>query len=163
MMDLCEYVYHVTMHKFDTRLWKFHLVHHSDLRVDVSTTVSEHPGETCIRTLFFNVMGVYLRPRYNRIIIKAGFPNLCKYYGAYRNFRLSHRANKISWAKYLSHPICIMYIITIYKLPYTDCNYGDVLSIWDRLCSALIAELDKEETISSGLTPIWRKIPMRGM
>ncbi len=39
LLDLCEYIYHVIMHKFDT-LWKFHLVHHSDLKVDVSTTVA---------------------------------------------------------------------------------------------------------------------------
>jgi sterol desaturase/sphingolipid hydroxylase (fatty acid hydroxylase superfamily) len=30
-------------------------------------------------------------------------------------------------------------------LPYTDCNYGDVLSIWDRIFGTL-GELDREDT-----------------
>jgi sterol desaturase/sphingolipid hydroxylase (fatty acid hydroxylase superfamily) len=33
-----------------------------------------------------------------------------------------------------------------YALPYTDCNYGDVLSIWDRLFGTY-AQLDEADTV----------------
>jgi sterol desaturase/sphingolipid hydroxylase (fatty acid hydroxylase superfamily) len=83
LMDLCEYTYHVIMHKFDF-LWKFHLVHHSDLEVDVSTTIREHPGETFVRTSFFNALGVSIRSGGYGIGIKANctdfFKYICPYY-----------------------------------------------------------------------------------
>jgi sterol desaturase/sphingolipid hydroxylase (fatty acid hydroxylase superfamily) len=46
-LDLGEYVYHVIMHKVK-RFWMFHIVHHSDNIVDVSTTFREHPGENAV-------------------------------------------------------------------------------------------------------------------
>jgi sterol desaturase/sphingolipid hydroxylase (fatty acid hydroxylase superfamily) len=58
-LDFCEYAYHVLMHHVKT-LWKFHLVHHSDTVVDVSTTLREHPGETFIRLSFW-CFGSYCR------------------------------------------------------------------------------------------------------
>ncbi|MEO5667535.1 MAG: sterol desaturase family protein, partial [Bdellovibrionota bacterium] len=51
MMDFFEYIYHRCMHGMPT-LWKFHLVHHSDRILDVSTTVREHPVETIVRNAF---------------------------------------------------------------------------------------------------------------
>src|SRR5882757_8108887 len=50
LLDLGEYIYHIIMHKIK-RLWMFHVVHHSDPVVDVSTTLREHPGETAARLL----------------------------------------------------------------------------------------------------------------
>ena len=50
-LDLGEYIYHVIMHRVK-RLWMFHLVHHSDTVVDVSTTLREHPGENFIRLTY---------------------------------------------------------------------------------------------------------------
>ncbi len=43
LLDFGEYIYHVMMHK-SKRLWTFHMVHHSDRIVDISTTLREHPG-----------------------------------------------------------------------------------------------------------------------
>ena len=58
LLDLGEYVYHVIMHRVK-RLWMFHIVHHSDQVVDVSTTLREHPGENFIR-LTFTLLWVFL-------------------------------------------------------------------------------------------------------
>ncbi|MEO6837164.1 MAG: sterol desaturase family protein, partial [Ginsengibacter sp.] len=44
LLDLGEYIYHVIMHKVSA-LWRFHVVHHTDNMVDISTTLREHPGE----------------------------------------------------------------------------------------------------------------------
>jgi sterol desaturase/sphingolipid hydroxylase (fatty acid hydroxylase superfamily) len=142
LLDFCEYVYHVTMHKFDT-LWKFHLVHHSDLEVDVSTTVREHPGETCIRTCFLMLWTFLLGPVVGVLILRQTFQTISNV-SAHTEFRLSKRTNKIVGFLFITPNL--HHVHHHYQLPYTDCNYGDVLSIWDRLFGTF-SELDREETV----------------
>ena len=142
LMDFCEYVYHVTMHKVDT-LWKFHLVHHSDLQVDVSTTVREHPVETGIRTCFLILWTFLLGPVVGVLILRQTFQTVANV-SAHTEFRLSKRANKIVGMLFITPNL--HHVHHHYQLPYTDCNYGDVLSIWDRMFGTF-AELDREETV----------------
>jgi sterol desaturase/sphingolipid hydroxylase (fatty acid hydroxylase superfamily) len=141
LLDLCEYIYHVTMHKFDA-LWKFHLVHHSDLKVDVSTTVREHPCETFIRTCFLTLWVFILGPIIGVLIIRQIFQTFSNIV-AHTEFRLSDRVNKIVSILFITPNL--HHVHHHYRLPYTDCNYGDVLSIWDRIFGTL-GELDKEDT-----------------
>jgi sterol desaturase/sphingolipid hydroxylase (fatty acid hydroxylase superfamily) len=142
LLDFCEYVYHVIMHKVDT-LWKFHLVHHSDLRVDVSTTVREHPGETCVRTCFLMLWTFLLGPAIGVLIFRQIFQTISNI-TAHTEFRLSDRANKIIGLLFITPNL--HHVHHHYQLPYTDRNYGDVLSIWDRLFGTY-TELDPEETV----------------
>ena len=58
-LDLAFYVAHVAMHKTPA-LWRFHLVHHSDPVVDVTTTIRQHPGESVIRYTFMAAMAFAL-------------------------------------------------------------------------------------------------------
>jgi sterol desaturase/sphingolipid hydroxylase (fatty acid hydroxylase superfamily) len=142
LMDLCEYIYHVIMHKFDF-LWKLHLVHHSDLTVDVSTTIREHPGETFIRTGFLILWVFLLGPVAGVLVLRQTvqtFSNIT----AHTEFRLPARANKIIGFIFITPNLHQVH--HHYQLPYTDCNYGDVLSIWDRLFGTY-AELEKNATI----------------
>ena len=141
LLDLCEYTYHVIMHKADP-LWKFHLVHHSDLKVDVSTTTREHPGETFVRTCFLTLWVFILGPVIGVLIIRQIFQTFANIV-AHTEFRLSHRANKILGFIFITPNL--HHVHHHYKLPYTDCNYGDVLSIWDRLFGTF-GELDREDT-----------------
>lgn len=142
MLDLCEYIYHVTMHKVDP-LWKFHLVHHSDLKVDVSTTVREHPGETFVRTCFLMLWVFMLGPVIGVLIIRQLFQTFSNVM-AHTEFRLPQKVNKIIGLVFITPNL--HHVHHHYRLPYTDCNYGDVLSIWDRLFGTF-SELDQEETL----------------
>jgi sterol desaturase/sphingolipid hydroxylase (fatty acid hydroxylase superfamily) len=141
LLDLCEYSYHVIMHKIDP-LWKFHLVHHSDLKVDVSTTTREHPGETFLRTCFLILWVTILGPVISVLIIRQIFQSFFNIV-AHTEFRLSDKANKIIGLVFITPNL--HHVHHHYRLPYTDCNYGDVLSIWDRLFGTL-GELDREDT-----------------
>jgi len=142
MLDLCEYIYHVIMHKIDT-LWKFHLVHHSDLQVDVSTTVREHPGETCIRTGFLMLWVFICGPAVGILLLRQLFQTFSNIL-AHTEFRLSPRLNKIVGLIFITPNL--HHVHHHYQLPYTDCNYGDVLSIWDRLFGTY-NELEADETV----------------
>ncbi len=142
LMDLCEYTYHVIMHKFDF-LWKFHLVHHSDLQVDVSTTTREHPGETFIRTSFLMLWVFLLGPTALVLVLRQTvqtFANIT----AHTEFRLPHKVNRIVGLVFITPNLHQVH--HHYQLPYTDCNYGDVLCIWDRLFGTY-AELEPEQTV----------------
>ena len=141
LMDLCEYTYHVIMHKIDA-LWKFHLVHHSDLKVDVSTTTREHPGEPFVRTSFLTLWVFLLGPVLGVLIIRQIFQTFANII-AHTEFRLSDRVNKIVGLIFITPNL--HHVHHHYRLPYTDCNYGDVLSIWDRLFGTF-EELDREDT-----------------
>lgn len=142
MLDLCEYIYHVTMHKAEP-LWKFHLVHHSDLKVDVSTTIREHPCETCIRTCFLMLWVFICGPAIGVLILRQTFQSFSNII-AHTEFRLSPELNKFVGLIFITPNL--HHVHHHYQLPYTDCNYGDVLSIWDRIFGTY-ANLEREDTV----------------
>src|SRR5665647_329859 len=129
LLDFGEYVYHVIMHKIK-RLWMFHAVHHSDNFVDVSTTLREHPGENFIRNsftllwIFFS--GVIFWTLFLRQLIQVA-SNLL----AHMNCRIPQKLDTILGFVFITPNLHQVH--HHYQKPYTDCNYGDVLSIWDRL------------------------------
>ena len=142
MLDFCEYVYHVVMHKVKL-FWKFHLIHHSDHDVDVSTTVREHPVETAIRVccsmLWVFISGASL----GTLIIRQTFQTISNL--------LAH--SKIDFPYEIQRVYGILFITPDlhrvhhhYERPHTDSNYGDVLSIWDRIFGTF-REMDKTEII----------------
>jgi sterol desaturase/sphingolipid hydroxylase (fatty acid hydroxylase superfamily) len=50
---------------------------------------------------------------------------------AHVNYRLPERIDKYACLVFITPNL--HHVHHHYKQPYTDCNYGDVLSIWDRL------------------------------
>ena len=117
------------MHKV-AYLWNFHLVHHSDTKMDVSTTVREHPIETFVRVSMM-IFVVYF----------TGVPILVliirQFIQSFFNI-VSHTS--MSFPKKAEHLLSLIFITPglhkvhhHHKLPYTDCNYGDILCVWDRL------------------------------
>jgi sterol desaturase/sphingolipid hydroxylase (fatty acid hydroxylase superfamily) len=59
MMDFFgQYLPHYAMHRYKW-MWKFHLVHHSDSKVDVTTGTRHHPGEWLFRESS-TILGVFV-------------------------------------------------------------------------------------------------------
>lgn len=129
LLDFCEYVYHVIMHKTKP-LWKFHLVHHSDMELDVSTTVREHPAETFVRMCFLILWVYCLGASFGVLLLRQTIQTISNI-TSHTQFRLSGRTEKI--ISYFFITPNLHHVHHHYQLPYTDCNYGDVLSIWDRI------------------------------
>ncbi|MEO6901672.1 MAG: sterol desaturase family protein [Bacteroidia bacterium] len=142
ILDFFEYVYHVIMHKVK-RLWMFHLVHHSDRVVDASTTLREHPGETFIR-LSFLLLWVFLSGVCFWVFLFRQFIQIASNVFVHSNFRISERYDKIISLFFITPNV--HHVHHHYMQPYTDCNYGDMLSIWDRLFGTF-KRLPKEEVI----------------
>lgn len=128
-LDFGEYVYHIIMHKVK-RLWMFHIVHHSDPVVDVSTTLREHPGENFIR-LSFTLLWVFISGTVFWILMLRQMIQVFTTLFAHMNYRLPEKLDKVIGLIFITPNLHQVH--HHYKQPYTDCNYGDVLSIWDRI------------------------------
>lgn len=141
LLDLCEYIYHVIMHKVKL-LWSFHLVHHSDPELDVSTTVREHPVETFIRTAFL-IVWVYLLGASFGVLLLRQTAQTISNITSHTQFRLPKTLNTIIGWVFITPNL--HHVHHHYELPYTDCNYGDVLSIWDRIFNTHFNGLSSNE------------------
>lgn len=133
LLDLGEYGYHVIMHKVK-RLWMFHAVHHSDSVVDVSTTLREHPGENIVR-LSFTLLWVFITGTAFWMLMLRQVIQAMTTLFAHMNYRLPEKLDTIISIIFITPNLHQVH--HHYKQPYTDCNYGDVLSIWDRMFGTL--------------------------
>lgn len=129
LLDLGEYLYHVIMHKSGT-LWMFHAVHHSDHFVDVSTTLREHPGENVIRNCF-TIVWIFFSGALFRMFFLRQLVQIASNLLVHMNYRLPDKVDRVVSILFITPNLHQVH--HHYKKPYTDRNYGDVLSIWDRM------------------------------
>ena len=143
LLDLIgAYLVHFIEHKVKY-LWKFHLVHHSDIWVDTTTANRHHPGESVIR-FAFTTLAVLLvgSPMWLVFLYQSMSVVLSQFNHA--NISLPVKIDKL-----------ISYIIVspdMHKvhhhnvMPHTDSNYGNIFSIWDRLFGTF-STLKREDII----------------
>ena len=141
-LDFLEYVYHVAMHSV-SGFWRFHLVHHTDRNLDVSTTVREHPGETVLRN-GFQLMWVFICGASFEVVVLRQTVQTLSNILAHTALRLPSRPGRaLGWIFITPN---LHHVHHHFQLPYTNRNYGDVFSIWDRLFGTF-TELAKEDTV----------------
>jgi sterol desaturase/sphingolipid hydroxylase (fatty acid hydroxylase superfamily) len=123
------YTAHWVEHKVKP-LWMVHLVHHSDHNVDTTTANRHHPLESVIRYLF-TLIGVFVVGAPVGIIMLYQSLSVVLSQFNHANIQLPKTLDKaISW--FVVSPD-MHKVHHHYKLPYTDSNYGNIFSIWDRL------------------------------
>jgi sterol desaturase/sphingolipid hydroxylase (fatty acid hydroxylase superfamily) len=122
---------HIVQHKVPF-LWRFHMVHHTDNNVDVTTGLRHHPGESVLRGLFF-FMGVFISgaPMYAVMI----FQTILVIFVAFTHANINLPKRFDNALSYIFVSPNMHKVHHHYKQPYTDSNYGAVLAIWDRLLS----------------------------
>jgi sterol desaturase/sphingolipid hydroxylase (fatty acid hydroxylase superfamily) len=141
IMDLfAQYIPHYLMHKVKP-LWRFHVVHHSDTHVDVSTGTRHHPGEWIIRESF-TIIGVLLMG------VPVGLYFMHRSFQAL--FTYFNHAN-ISLPKWLDRTIGLVFVSPDmhkfhhhHKRPWTDMNFANSFSIWDRAFGTLVYDDTKK-------------------
>lgn len=145
-LDFCEYWYHVFMHKFK-RLWMFHAIHHSDMDVNTSTTLREHPGETLIRLSYLVLVVFFVGIPFWAFVFRQCIQIVFNVF-AHSSFRLDEGVNRILSRIFITPNV--HHVHHHYKEPNTDTNYGDIFSIWDHLFGTF-ASIDSHAKISFGL------------
>lgn len=111
-------------------LWRFHLIHHSDTWIDTTSANRHHPGESVLRFAFTCIAVLLLG---------------CPMWLAFLYQTLSLLASQFEHANIILpkklDQVLSVFIVTpnMHKvhhhhvLPYTDSNYGNMFSFWDRL------------------------------
>ena len=123
------YLAHFVEHKVKP-LWMVHLVHHTDHNVDTTTANRHHPLESVIRFVF-TLTGVFIVGTPIAIVFLYQSLSLVATQFSHANVKLPKKVDDV-----LSYVIVSPNMHKVhhhYKLPYTDSNYGNIFSIWDRL------------------------------
>lgn len=119
---------HMVQHKTWV-LWRFHVVHHSDNNVDVTTGLRHHPVESVLRGVFMAGVLVAGAPIYAVMIYQTILIITVQF--THANISLPGWLDK--WVSYLIVSPNMHKVHHHWQQPYTDSNYGAVLAIWDRM------------------------------
>ncbi|AWI25707.1 sterol desaturase family protein [Flavobacterium pallidum] len=123
------YLAHLSEHKIKL-LWRFHLIHHTDTWIDTTSANRHHPGESVWRFLF-TVMATFIvgAPMWMVFMYQSLSVVFSQFNHA--NIALPPALDKaLSW--FLVTPD-MHKVHHHYMLPYTDSNYGNIFSVWDRI------------------------------
>ncbi len=123
------YLPHYIEHRIKP-LWMIHLVHHSDPNVDTTTANRHHPLESIIRFLF-TLLGVFIIGTSIGIVMLYQALSLVSTQFNHANIRLPKKLDQ--WISYIIVSPDMHKIHHHYRLPYTDTNFGNIFSIWDRM------------------------------
>ena len=135
VLDLiAQYWVHVFLHKIPA-MWRLHIVHHSDKNVDASTGTRHHPIDFIIRETFALAA-----------VILMGMP--IAFYFFYRilsilftYFTHANISLPLDLDKGLSYVIVTPNMHKFhhhFEMPWTNRNYGNMLSIWDRIFGTFV-------------------------
>lgn len=136
------YLAHFTEHKVKP-LWMVHLVHHTDHNVDATTANRHHPLESMVRYAF-TLFGVFIVGAPIGIVMLYQSLSVVVSQLGHANIRLPKKVDEVlSWIIVSPdmHKVHHHYV-----LPYTDSNYGNIFSIWDRLFGTFM-KLDREAIV----------------
>tara|TARA_R110002050_G_scaffold267259_1_gene408812 strand:- start:1392 stop:2219 length:828 start_codon:yes stop_codon:yes gene_type:complete len=136
------YLAHFVEHKIKP-LWMIHLVHHTDHKVDTTTANRHHPLESVIR-FAFTLFGIFVVGAPIAIVMIYQSISLIFTQFTHANLKMNKRIDKV-----LSYFIISPDMHKIHHhnmLPYTDSNYGNIFSIWDRIFGTYLY-LDREKIV----------------
>lgn len=134
-LDLfAQYFVHYLLHKVKW-MWKLHMIHHSDTKVDATTGTRHHPGDFVVRESFSLA-----------VVLLLGAP--IAFYMFYRVmtifFTYFTHAN-IALPRVIDSTLSWVFITPNmhkfhhhFERPWTDTNFGNVFSIWDRLFGTFV-------------------------
>lgn len=130
LLDLVgAYFAHLAEHKFKT-FWRFHLIHHTDTWIDTTSANRHHPGESVIR-FAFTVAGVLIAGAPMWLVFLYQSLSVVFSQFNHANIRLPRGLDRA--LRYVIVSPDMHKVHHHYRLPYTDSNYGNIFSIWDRI------------------------------
>ena len=106
------------------------MVHHSDKHVDTTTANRHHPIESVVR-FFFTLIAIIISEASIEIVFLYQSLSVAFSQFNHANIRLSDKTDKL-----LSYLIVSPNMHKVHHhsfMPYTDSNYGNIFSIWDRV------------------------------
>lgn len=148
LLDLIgAYFIHWIEHKVKW-MWKFHVVHHSDTTVDVTTGLRHHPGETVFR-IAFTILAVLIVGAPIGIVMIYQSLSVLFAHITHANIRIPSKLDRcLSWIVVTPNMHKVHHH---YRQPLTDTNYGNIFSLWDHLFDTFKYVGNPEETLHYGI------------
>lgn len=143
LLDLIgAYLAHLVQHKTKW-MWRFHLIHHTDTWIDTTSANRHHPGESVIRFIF-TVFAIVISGSPMWLVFLYQSMSVVFSQFNHANISLPEKLDKI--ISYFIVSPNMHKVHHHYMLPYTDSNYGNIFSFWDRLFGTFTS-LPKENII----------------
>ncbi|MEO7210307.1 MAG: sterol desaturase family protein [Chitinophagaceae bacterium] len=141
LLDYSNYLWHIILHKMPL-MWRFHLVHHTDLDLDITTAFRFHFGEM-IGSVFFRgaaVMLIGVSPLMVLIYEIA--------FDASNQFQHCNMKIPFRFEKLLNKLVVTPRMHGIHhsmKKSETDSNFSIIFSFWDRLHNTIRLNVHQDE------------------
>jgi len=143
IFDLLIYFQHVMSHKFKW-FWTFHVVHHSDPDLDVSSALRFHPIEIIISMFYKFLLIFILGPDPSGIIIFEIILNSMAMFN-HSNLLIPKKIEK--FLRYFIVTPQMHLIHHSRNRSESDTNYGFNISLWDRIFSTYLDKFTSKQSI----------------
>ncbi|MEO6683814.1 MAG: sterol desaturase family protein [Ginsengibacter sp.] len=144
LLDYSNYIWHIILHKMPL-MWRFHVVHHSDLDLDITTSFRFHFGEM-IGSVFF---------RGAAVILTGASPLMVLIYeiafDASNQFQHSNLKISFGLEKVLNKIFVTPRMHGIHhsqKKKETDSNFSIIFSFWDRLHRTIRLNVHQDQIVT---------------
>lgn len=113
-----------------TWMWQFHVIHHTDQNVDTTTANRHHPGESVIRFIFTTIAVLLVGAPMWLVFLYQSMSVVLTQFN-HSNVKMPEGLDKA-----LRLVVCTPNMHRVhhhYRQPYSDTNYGNIFSFWDRM------------------------------
>ena len=141
ILDFMIYIQHVVVHMIPF-FWQFHIVHHSDLDLDVSSGLRFHPIEIMGSMLFKIGLVFALGPAPIAVVIFEAVLNGMSQF-SHSNITLPDKLDRL--LRFLIVTPDMHRIHHSIEKMETSSNFGFNLSIWDRFLGTYIQDAKREQ------------------
>jgi len=144
LLDYSNYLWHILLHKLPI-LWRFHLVHHTDLDLDITTAFRFHFGELIGSVIFRGAAVVLIGASPLMVLIyEIAFEAATQFH--HSNTRLPFKLEKV-----LNYLIVTPRMHGIHHSMIkseTDSNYSIIFSFWDRVHKTVRLNIHQNEIVT---------------
>lgn len=144
IMDYTNYLWHVLNHKVPL-LWRFHLVHHCDPDLDVTTAIRFHFGEL-IGSVFYRGAFVFLSgaTALQVLLYEILFEGATQFH--HSNWKLPYTLEKALNKMIVTPRMHGIHHSMIRQ--ETDSNYSVIFSFWDRLHNTVRLNVPQDKIVT---------------
>jgi sterol desaturase/sphingolipid hydroxylase (fatty acid hydroxylase superfamily) len=143
ILDLSNYLWHILNHKI-AWLWRFHVVHHSDKDLDVTTAIRFHFGEM-IGSVIFRGLFVFLSGASAKTVLvyEILFEGATQFH--HSNLQLSIEKERLLNKLIVTPRMHGIHHSVVRQ--ETDSNYSVIFSFWDRIFNTVCLNVPQDEVI----------------
>jgi sterol desaturase/sphingolipid hydroxylase (fatty acid hydroxylase superfamily) len=143
MLDYINYLWHLINHKIPM-LWRFHLVHHTDPDLDITTAFRFHFGEL-IGSVFFRGAAVFLTGTspLTVMVYEIVFEAATQFH--HSNWKLPFKLERILNMLFVTPRMHGIHHSVIRQ--ETDSNFSVIFSIWDRIHHTIRLNVNQDHLV----------------